>query len=127
MATFEDTVDKLTKVTSKLHAAATKLRKQDPGSAEKEEANEAARRQERANSHLARIASVLTGMEGRFELKAAKGKLAEAGGIFSGIARAIGGIGAGVGVAVGGFMAGIGKAAVFAPKFVIAMGCLLYT
>ena len=124
MATFEDTVDKLSKVTSKLDAAATKLGKQDPGSAEKEEANEAARRQENANRYLKDIATVLSGMQGQFELKAAKGKLAEAGGIFSGIARAIGGIGAGVGVAVGGFMAGIGKAAVFAPKFVIAMGAL---
>ena len=98
--------------------------KQDPGSAEIEEANEAARRQENANRYLKDIATVLSGMQGQFELKAAKGKLAEAGGIFSGIARAIGGIGAGVGVAVGGFMAGIGKAAVFAPKFVIAMGAL---
>ena len=127
MATFEDTVDKLGKTTEKLDRAADKMSaasKEDTGAAAKEEANEARRQSAETNSHLKQIASVLTGMEGRFELDAAKGKLSKAGGIFAGIANAIGGIGAGIGKGVGGFMAGIGKAAVFAPKFVIAMGAL---
>ena len=126
MATFEDTVDKLGKTTDKLDKAAEKMSaasKEDSGAAAKEEANEAARRADKSNTYLESIAGTLSGMQSQFQGADSK-ESGKAGGIFAGIARALGGLGAGIGTAIGGLMAGIGKAALFAPKFVIAMGAL---
>ena len=126
MATFEDTVDKLGKTTDKLDKAAEKMAaasKEETGAAAKEEANEARRQSQQTNTYLESIASTLSSMKGEFEGADSK-EAGQAGGIFAGIARAIGGMGAGIGTAIGGLMAGIGKAALFAPKFVIAMGAL---
>jgi len=126
MATFEDTVDKLGKTTSKLDAAADKMsaaNSESSGAAAKEQANEANRRADKSNTYLESIAGTLSGMQSQFKGADSK-ESGKAGGIFAGIARAVGGLGAGIGSAIGGLMKGIGKAAVFAPKFVIAMGAL---
>ena len=109
---FDETVEKLSKASIKLDAAAEKMSSggDDKSSASAEDKKEKARRESQNTGYLKSIAEALTGAtKGGDDSGSKKSKLK--GGLLAGIGSALGGMGIGAGVAMGGlgaFFAGGG-------------------